>query len=579
MTSIMLPIRSVLVFSVATLVATGCKEATDPAVTAADSVPNEQEQGPAAPRPEHERRGFDVWHADFPLPIEFSPKRAGQWYDRTRLGALNRVAQNLSGTCSRNAWLLSKEFFTRVDPEEAEVLIQVVDRGLQANTNDIVETALHAMARVGDPRFAPAIQRALNKPTQGIESAATRALATCSSVETLEKARELILGWSSTARMFWFEAALKVMPGERVAPYVHAALIDGRFRPIWVKLVEKSLEHLAPEHAIVALQSMVETPPPGLDGTMFALRHVTGDAGGTSRMQEMLRADSPKSRQLALEALNIGGADAFRQRVFELTDDPSPAVRFAAMEVMDLFEGDENVDPILETLATDESVRVRQAALYRLRFRGRRAMLDDLIDEMRTATGSQLTFKMGDLVAAQDAAAIPVIVERMNAVPVHERRPFLQSIAHMQVPEGFPPLRDAFLGEAVDLDESDAPGTQLESRQYLGILLVNLRGAETQVLELFRSIDRADYVRRAVLLTTLASIAADREDAEISGPIHDEFRKILFDTTEMPQMRLSALAYLKRGITLADVMKLKRQVRREEDSMQRALNDFLLEYF
>jgi hypothetical protein len=43
-------------------------------------------------------------------------------------------------------------------------------------------------------------------------------------------------------------------------------------------------------------------------------------------------------------------------------------------------------------------------------------------------------------------------------------------------------------------------------------MLTNVRGAEAELLELFEALPQSDYRRRALMVATLANVAADRAD-------------------------------------------------------------------
>ncbi|MCA8944283.1 MAG: hypothetical protein KDB80_17085 [Planctomycetes bacterium] len=555
----------------------GCTDSDAPTPAVAPGVAADVASGPVQDVENPLR--LEPWLADFPCEISYSPEQPGKWYTRSRRAALEKVAANLSGTCSRDAWLLAKEFFRRVENDENDILVQTLDRGIQSGSNDLVETTLAAMGAAGDTKFGPAILRAFQLRTRGVESAASRALETCADRETILASRSMFGGWQNIAQVKWFDAAIAVMKPEEVAADLRAVIALPQFLPIQKELINDAL--LLPAGAALhALEPILGRAADEVDVVIDALRHATGDLAGTARMQDWLRSDSPVTRARALGGLHYGGAEEFRDRILEMAADVSPNVRFEVLGLIRLFPFDDEIRATCETLALDENVRVRQAALFELRERGERAMLDDVLREIRTATGTRLRDLVGDLVAAQDPQVIPLLVERMNSAPVAERREYIKSIAFVKVRESFPPLRDVFLAEPIDYSDSEEPGKQLSSHVYMGVLMLNAKGAERDIVELFRSLPREDYARRVVLLETLTGLAVDRDDPGLSDAIFAAMRKVVFDGGEIPQMRLAALGHLKRGMTLDDVMGLKRQVRKETQvGMQRALNDFLLEYF
>lgn len=522
---------------------------------------------------------LEPWFDDFPRPIKLSPKQAGRWYSRSRRAALEQVASNLSGTCTRDAWLLAKEFFRRVPREESDILITTLDRGIQSGSTDLVETTLAAMGATNDPKFGMSIVRAFDLRTRGVESAASRALETCGNREAILACRAKFGSWHTLAQIKWFDAAIGILEPSEVAADIRAVIRVPQFGPILKELISDALQ-LPAEHALTALEPVLGQAEQ-VDVTIDALRHATGDATGTARMQEWLRSDSPANRAKALKCLVYGGANEFRDRVLELAGDLDPGVRFEALSALPLLDDADAVVRTLETLALDDITRIRQAALFQLRERGERAMLDDVVREAKTATGTRFRDKVGDLVAARDAAIIPVLLERFQSAAPGEQREYIKSIAFVKQPESFGPLRDVFLAEPVNYsDDGGAQGGSLLSVDYMGILFLNADGAEFEVVKLFRSLPKDDYWRRSVLLETLTGLAVDRDDPKLSQEVYDAMREIVMDPEEVPQMRLLTLQHFKRGITIDDVMALSRQTRKEtQQGMVRAINDFLLEYF
>lgn len=521
---------------------------------------------------------FSVWHQDFPVEIRFSPRHPGRWYDRSRRRALERVADNLAGTCTRDAWLLAKEFFTRVPVEDADVLIDCADRAMAAKQNDVLETTLGAMNAVGSQSFSPVIIRALDRATSGVQLAACRALVTCGTREAIEYARERLLRLSGAAQAYYFEALAEVLGDDVAAREIDRALRDVRFAGIQAQLLEDAFAMSAGD-AFVAIKAMNDAPPPGREGHVFGVRHAAGDEGGTLAIRQMLESESPKSRMSGLQGLAFGGHEFFKDKILELTMDPSPEVRLQTTMLLEKLEGD-NVIGALENLALDDAVIVRQEALRILNARGETGMLDDVLEEFKTATGSAMASLLSDLVHAKEARAIPLLAERIERAPRHEKRFYIQAIAEMSIPEIVPVLAKYFLGEPINFSDHETKlNPALDSRAYLPLLMINARGGEQAVVDLYRSIDRADYVRRALLLGAIQGIGVDRRDEATHELCFGLVREVLFDTEEIPQMRLRALDLLRRGLTIDDVMNIKRLIPKEEPAMQRALNDFLLEFF
>jgi hypothetical protein len=158
----------------------------------------------------------------------------------------------------------------------------------------------------------------------------------------------------------------------------------------------------------------------------------------------------------------------------------------------------------------------------------------------------------------------------MLIAPAGERRELLRAIALTSTPEAFGPLRDVFVS-----DDTFAR----ENRDYAAYLMNNCRGAEDRVLALLRELPREDYMRRAMMMGTASSIAADREDPAISAKVYGYLREVLADRTEIPQIRLSALERLRRDLRLEDMKTIKGWLADEEEPMRKALTAFLFEFF
>ena len=74
-------------------------------------------------------------------------------------------------------------------------------------------------------------------------------------------------------------------------------------------------------------------------------------------------------------------------------------------------------------------------------------------------------------------------------------------------------------------------------------------------------------------------VAADAENRAFAGAVYDSCREILADRDEIPQLRLLALEYLRRGLTLDDMERIKAMQDTETGPMRKALVDFLFEFF
>ncbi|MEY2982255.1 MAG: hypothetical protein RL562_2482 [Planctomycetota bacterium] len=551
-------------------VATACggpEERTDPArAPASDVVPEVVEVQ------EHVPPGVRVWHEDFPGAPKrphVSPRRPGGFYDRTPRQAVEQVVANLQGNCSRDAWLFAKEFFGRVDEEDLDLLVAALDQSLQIPSRlDLVENALEALGRTGSARGGPALIRALEHPRVEIRNKVMQALSGAGDAETVRIASRMFDTVDGRGMEGWIRGAVKHLPTDEAVTALRTLLVRGDIRLVREVVVQNALR-LPPEAAVQVFQPLIGKEPPELITTMAVLRHITGDAGGTSLCIDLLDREAPQARLGLLQALLLGGAEDLLDRILPKIVDPDAGVRAALVPVLAGIPG-EAVDSALETLAADEAVEVRRAALGALSQRGVRGMLEDLVEVVRTGTGTRVSLAIQDLIAARDGGAIPALAERMEKVSDEERFDLLRAVALTTAPESFAPLRAFFL------EDSEIAATHRSTCAYL---MRNCRGAEAEILELFHAIPREDYRRRALLLDSLANIAVDREDPDVAAPIFAMVRQVLADREEIPQMRLLALEDLRRDFRPADLKALLRASPEEEPAMRRLFNDFLFEFF
>jgi hypothetical protein len=85
-------------------------------------------------------------------------------------------------------------------------------------------------------------------------------------------------------------------------------------------------------------------------------------------------------------------------------------------------------------------------------------------------------------------------------------------------------------------------------------------------------------------MQTLVGIAVERGSKDLAKRVADMLRDVLFDASEMPQLRIQALNSLTRPwLDLDDVRRLTRVQdagsRAQADSMRALMKDFLFEYF
>lgn len=537
-------------------------------------APGGSDGGSPAPN-DPQAMGLTPWYADFPFPVHLSPREPGKWYDRSRRQALEQVVQNLSGGCTYDAWKMAKDHFFAHAPEDAApILVERIDRALLAqNHGELVENGLEAITRMQDPSLAPVILRALDQDRPGIRAKAMQALVTSGTKAAVEEAKRWYPVMDHAARLDWVRAA-RAQLGADAVPLFQAMLGEAAYRPLHDTILEETTK-LPVEAAAAVVSPLWEKVGLGdARMTVALILHRAGDLRGTQTILDVMRNGSPAARSIAVRGAGAGGLDRVLDDVLKLSIHDDPQVRAAVALALRTQRGD-NVERTLATLALDPVAEVRQPALLALRERGQRAMLDRLIEDVETASGTKLVEAMADLAAAQDGQAVPAMLARYREAPLAERRQFIRYMALTRTREAFPALRDVFLAE-----EQTFGARGDTTMTYAGEMMANLSAARDDLLRLCRELPREDYRRRAVMMRALGNIAGlqERPDA-FSRQVYDFYRELVLAGDELPQIRLLALEYLRRDLRLDDAFAIKARLAAEAESMRKALNDFLFEFF
>ncbi len=543
-----------------------CSDESEPSQEGSGQLVSPETQGPGL------SGGFKVWHADFPGAPEspsLSPTAPNPWYDKSRRQALGKVIDNLTGTCTRDAWRLSREFFDRVEAEDLPLLIEHMDRAYQ-NPNDatVVANAVEAMGRAKNPIFADALLRALDHENEGVRGKAMESLVYSGTKDAVLRASNLFNQMTQRSQIFWLKAA-RLYLGEEAIEWYSALLQQPNYTPLHPTIINE-VEAMPPAWAVRVFEPLWENPPPNMRPHIAGLRYANGDGVGEQILREYLVDGTVDEKLVSLNALAGHDISPFMDQLLALSNNENTELRSMLVQIFSEHPGD-RIDATLETMLVLESVpAVRHMILGVLVEHGRRGHLEELIRTVESESGSKLSMAMNDLVAARDGAAVPSIDLRMQKVPVAERRKYLQAIGHIGRPESLVPLSRIFLAE-----EEFFP----DSQRYAGLLIMNVRGAEGEVAAIWEALPEADYRRRGQLLGVLSSIAADREDPDFRASTFGRLRRILSDRDEIPQMRLLALNLLQRDIRIDDAMTIKRLLPDEEPAMRRALNNYLYEFF
>lgn len=567
-----LALRVAMVLGCLGLSACGDEATTDgkdvPAVAAA---PGEgQTPGPGAAN----ALRLSPWHGDFPFEIHMSPRVPGQWYGRTRRQAFAKIVANLQGACTAEAWQFAKFFFDRAPAGGAELLATAADENfLAAGLTSYLENLAEAMARAGDAALAPTLLRLLDHENLAVRSKAMSGLISCGTSETVLAAEKYLDKVSGRAHADWFRAVARHVP-DVVRIYRKQLALDNPGALTVTTMIEEAIK-LPPALGVPIAEIVCSERRVPADMLLVAasVLHAGGDRRGSALLREFLRGENPSLQAAAVRAAAKADAEVLLDDVLRLVDDDAGEVRLAVAEVLAPMPG-ANIDEILTTMGADVSAPVRQLALRALVARGKRYHLDQLVERVRTATGNNLTQAMQDVSACGDPAGLEAVYERMQKAPLDEHRMYLQALAYSRRIEVFPYLREVFLAEDRVLGASG-----LTAVGNSAMLMANLEGALDKVVALFGEVPRTDYVRRSHLLRTVGNLSGVGAAPATVQQVAEFFAKIRADRTELPQIRLLALQFARRHVTLDDAMAMRAALAEEPEPMRWALNDFLFEFF
>lgn len=527
---------------------------------------------------------FATWHADYPVPLDVPQPSPAPVYQRSKRQALEKIVANLQGNTRREVWLMATEFFGRAPDDAIEVLTALMDRSLgQPLLIDVVRNAIEAMGRMARPEFDEPLRRALEHPDASVQQAAFTALSTSGSLASLRwAAGQFLPGMDGRARAAWLRAVRLRLPDEVVSYY--RALLETDVPPALRDLLVKEAIQLPPAKAAEVLRPLWDLANGELKAVIAGVLHGAGDGAGTAWLHAALQSEDLVLVVRALDHLKGRELGMLRDRVFELSTHARPEIRLGVAKVLAAVEGEDVVRVFEVCAGAEELIETKSIALRELARRGRTEPIDALLDSLETATGTRQQLVLRMLGQTGYARCVDVFRERFLKAPPEEGRGFLVGIALSRAPNAGRALFDLFLQEPRPVSKPDGGGNVLDTRNYVPILLPNLRGNEAQLLTFWPEIPKDDYVRRASYLHALTGIAVEREDPALAAPVAALLRTVLFDAKELPQLRLQALNALTRSwLDLDDVRKLTRlqdgSNQEETASMRALVKDFLFEYF
>ncbi len=514
------------------------------------------------------------WHADFPFDLHLSPRVPGQWYGHTRRQALAKIVANLQGACTADAWQFAKLYFDNAPAESAELLADAADRNFLApGLASFLENLAEAMARTGDRALAPALLRLLDHDNVAVRSRAMSSLISCGTNDAVLAAEKYLDKVNGRARADWFRAVARHVP-DVVRIFKAQLALDNPGALTLTTILEESVK-LPPALGVQVAEVVASERrvPPDMLLVAATILHQGGDRRGSSLLREFMRGENSSLQAGAVRGAAKADVPVLLDDIMRLVDCEDGDVRLAVAEVLAPLPG-ENIDDILTTMGADVAVPVRQLALRALAVRGKRYHLDQLVERVRTATGSNLGQAMQDVSASGDPAGLAAVYERLKKAPRDEHRQFMQALAYSRRIEVFAYLREIFLGEEYVLGASG-----LTSVSNAAMLMANLDGVAAKVIELFVELPRADYRRRAHLLRALGNVAGAGADQTSVTLVREFLAGLRSDRSEIPQMRLLALQFARRLLTLDDVMAIRAALPVVGVARRWALNAFLFEFF
>ncbi|MHC5064016.1 MAG: HEAT repeat domain-containing protein, partial [Planctomycetota bacterium] len=287
-----------------TLILVACSDESGPANDAENSpaktlLPDTSIQGPGL------SGSFKVWHEDFPGAPDspsLSPAAPNPWYDKSRRQALSKVIDNLTGTCTRDAWRMAREFFDRVEEDDLPMLIEHMDEAYQnPNASTVVANAVEAMGRARNPIFAEALLRALDHGNEGVRGKAMEALVYSGNKESVLRASNLFNQMTQRSQIFWLKAA-RIYLGEEAAEWYSALLQQPNYTPLHPIIINE-VEEMSPALAVRVFEPLWENPPPNMRPHIAGLRYANGDLAGAQIVKEYLVKGTADEKLVCLNGL------------------------------------------------------------------------------------------------------------------------------------------------------------------------------------------------------------------------------------------------------------------------------------
>jgi hypothetical protein len=501
----------------------------------------------------------------------------GRDYDRSRSKALAQIVTNLQGG-RRDSWLMAREFFWHAPEDIVEPLVEAMDAAYgKPALADVLRNCVEAMGMMANEAFDAALRRALEHSNSSVRQAALAALATSGKEATLRGLLASFTQMDARARDAFLRAVRKRL-GQDAVPILRELMMAELPVSVRDQILKETLL-LPPAQAGQVLQGRWRDAVGEFKPIIAGVLHGAGDVSGTIWLRDALEGSDQAVLLQAIKHCVYGDLGALRDPLLRLSSHPRAEVRLELAKALVRLEGDD-ANAVFELLAgPEEPVETRSLALRELTRRGRPETVAGMLAEVPTATGVRLQLLLHLLSQSGDERAVPLYVERFRNAPQGEGRQFLQSLAALRNAAATTALISIFRGPE-RVVERNSRGEAFTTVNYLPTILLNLRGSEAQVVAAFREIPQEDWRRRAALLPTIAGMASDRDDPAIRELCLPLLREILFDRSQLPQLRVLALNLLtSRFVTIDDAMQLKRMRYDEAPGMRTLLTDYLLTFF
>ncbi len=522
---------------------------------------------------------FDEWHDDFPYALHVPHRKPGLWYDRNSQEALEKVISNLSGMCTKPAWLMSKEFFDRHWEESRELLVEALDAAQRRRDQyDLAENIVNAMGRCSEGLFADVLVRASVHSHPGIRTAAFRALRNGGDEAAVLKVGESIRRMGQVEQIEWVKAAMNKLSDEKLLPILRDMLTRQEYVHLQNHAFEAAMK-LPPKRAAGLFEPLFDKLAGDLQLYVAGLMHGLGDERGTARIRIALKPPVKilTRKMVAVRGAMMGDASLFRDELLELTNEDNEGLNLALISALRSVPGDNVTDTLITMSDQSKPFPVRQAALQALVERGVTSEFEGLLEVLKTSPkNTRFRAAVADVVAAKYGRAVPFLLQRANDSTPKERVFFVRMIAAIGTKESFEALKAMFMAPEyryVGWRERHSNVT------FMGVHFSNLSGSTSEMLGLLGELPRQEYRRRAALVHALANLAGARPTEDFTKQVYAALRKIIFDRQEVPQLRILALDYLRKDVRLQDAMKLKASLNKEAKSVRQYFSDYLIEFF